>query len=138
MDNLDKKSILVTGGATGLGFAMAKRFSEKGAFVTICGRRKEKIDEAISNLKVNSIGIVADVTNEEDRDRICNLLSERGVLNRPFWRPISKMVPRFEPADTPNADFICSRGINLPCATKLNEEDISYASTVINDVINGE
>ena len=46
MDNLDKKSILVTGGATGLGFAMAKRFSEKGAFVTICGRRKEKIDEA--------------------------------------------------------------------------------------------
>ena len=42
MDNLDNKSILITGGATGLGFAMAKRFSEKGAFVTICGRRKEK------------------------------------------------------------------------------------------------
>ena len=69
MDNLDKKSILITGGATGLGFAMAKRFSEKGAFVTICGRRKEKIDEAVSNLKVNSIGIVADVTDEEDRDK---------------------------------------------------------------------
>ena len=45
MDNLDKKSILITGGATGLGFAMAKRFSEKGAFVTICGRRKEKLCE---------------------------------------------------------------------------------------------
>ena len=82
--------------------------------------------------------ILSENYNEEDRDRICNLLSERGVLNRPFWRPISKMVPRFEPADTPNADFICSRGINLPCATKLNEEDISYASTVINDVINGK
>ncbi len=52
MDNLDKKSILITGGATGLGFAMAKRFSEKGAFVTICGRRKEKIDEAVSTEKL--------------------------------------------------------------------------------------
>ena len=70
MDNLDKKSILITGGATGLGFAMAKRFSEKGAFVTICGRRKVKIDEAVSNLKVNSIGIVADVTDEEDTNII--------------------------------------------------------------------
>ena len=78
MENLDKKSILITGGATGLGFAMAKRFSKKGAFVTICGRRKEKIDEAISNLKVNSIGIVADVTNEEDRDRIINQTIEHG------------------------------------------------------------
>ena len=78
MENLDKKSILITGGATGLGFAMAKRFSKKGAFVTICGRRKEKIDEAVSNLKVNSIGIVADVTNEEDRDRIINQTIEHG------------------------------------------------------------
>ncbi|MDU0961219.1 MAG: SDR family NAD(P)-dependent oxidoreductase, partial [Bradyrhizobium sp.] len=45
-DNLlEGRRILVTGGGTGLGKAMAARFLQLGAEVHICGRRKIVCDE---------------------------------------------------------------------------------------------
>src|SRR6185437_6486593 len=39
------KKILVTGGGTGLGAAMGRRFVELGAELVICGRRLEVLEE---------------------------------------------------------------------------------------------
>ena len=78
MKGIKDKSIIITGGATGLGFAMAKRFSEKGALVTICGRRKDKIEEALSNLNKNVSGIIADVTKDDDRANIIETTLNHG------------------------------------------------------------
>ena len=78
MNGIKDKSIIITGGATGLGFAMAKRFSEKGALVTICGRRKDKIEEALSNLNKNVSGIIADVTKDDDRANIIETTLNHG------------------------------------------------------------
>ncbi len=64
-------------------------------------------------------------------------MNQRGVRNRPFFRPISKF-PMFKPAHTPVADFVTSRGINLPCASKLTEEDVDYACKVIRNLLLGE
>ena len=44
-DLLADKRILVTGGATGLGKSMARRFLELGAWVTLCGRREAVLQE---------------------------------------------------------------------------------------------
>src|SRR5258708_33244939 len=50
-DNLlNGRSILVTGGGTGLGKSMAARFLELGAEVHICGRRKIVCDETATEL----------------------------------------------------------------------------------------
>src|SRR5258708_31355385 len=44
------RNILVTGGGTGLGKAMAARFLELGAELHICGRRKIVCDETATEL----------------------------------------------------------------------------------------
>jgi NAD(P)-dependent dehydrogenase (short-subunit alcohol dehydrogenase family) len=49
-DLLQDKRILITGGGTGLGRGMAKRFLELGATVYICGRREEVLKQTASEL----------------------------------------------------------------------------------------
>lgn len=47
---LTNKKIVITGGGSGLGFAMAKKFISEGAEVLITGRNKEKLETAVNNL----------------------------------------------------------------------------------------
>ncbi|MEX2298673.1 MAG: SDR family oxidoreductase [Dongiaceae bacterium] len=47
---LSGKRVLVTGGGTGLGLSMGRRFLELGASLVICGRRQEVLDEAVASL----------------------------------------------------------------------------------------
>jgi len=59
-DLLHEKRILITGGGTGLGKGMARRFLELGATVYICGRRKDVLSAALAELsriapKIHSI-----------------------------------------------------------------------------------
>ena len=42
-----KDLVLITGGGSGLGFAMATRFIEEGASVVITGRNNEKLNKGI-------------------------------------------------------------------------------------------
>ena len=44
---LTNKKIVVTGGGSGLGFAMARKFVSEGADVLITGRNEEKIKESM-------------------------------------------------------------------------------------------
>jgi uncharacterized oxidoreductase len=47
---LSKNKILVTGGATGIGLALAKRFTEEDNTVIICGRRESALKDAAEKL----------------------------------------------------------------------------------------
>jgi NAD(P)-dependent dehydrogenase (short-subunit alcohol dehydrogenase family) len=55
---LKPKRILVTGGGTGLGKSLAKRFLELGAEVIICGRRKEVLDATADELRKATGGTI--------------------------------------------------------------------------------
>lgn len=52
------KRILITGGATGLGKSMAKRFLELGATLYICGRREQVLADAAAELHAATGGKV--------------------------------------------------------------------------------
>ena len=53
------KRVLITGGGTGLGLSMGKRFLELGASVAICGRREEVLKQAAAELEQSAPGRVA-------------------------------------------------------------------------------
>lgn len=50
-DLLSGEHLVVTGGGTGLGRAMAMRAAALGARVTICGRRTEPLDETVAAIR---------------------------------------------------------------------------------------
>jgi NAD(P)-dependent dehydrogenase (short-subunit alcohol dehydrogenase family) len=58
-DLLRGKRVLVTGGGTGLGLAMGRRFLELGATLVICGRREQVLREAAADLEQAARGRVA-------------------------------------------------------------------------------
>lgn len=59
---LQGKKIVITGGGSGLGFAMAKKFISEGAEVVISGRNADKLKTAVETLgTANCKTVVADV-----------------------------------------------------------------------------
>jgi len=56
---LKGKRILVTGGGSGLGAAMGRRFLELGAELVICGRRLELLEQTAAAMRERSRGKVA-------------------------------------------------------------------------------
>jgi uncharacterized oxidoreductase len=60
------KTVLITGGATGIGFALAEAFLREGNEVIICGRRESKLLDAQKKLPQLHIKL-CDISKEEDR-----------------------------------------------------------------------
>jgi 3-oxoacyl-[acyl-carrier protein] reductase len=65
--NLTKATALVTGGSSGIGFAIAKSLIEAGSQVAITGRNQKRLDEAAKLL--GALPIRADVSSEDDVKR---------------------------------------------------------------------
>lgn len=60
------KHIVVIGGTSGLGFAVAEAAILNGAFVHIAGREKARLDDALDQLGHRASGSVVDVMKEPD------------------------------------------------------------------------
>lgn len=63
---LQNNKILITGGASGIGFALAERFALLGNNVIICGRRAEALNQAVMKIP-GLITRVCDLSNEKER-----------------------------------------------------------------------
>jgi len=70
MKQISGMSILVTGGGSGIGKAIAEYFCNNGAKVTISGRRKKNLNLVSEALGNNCNHIQGDVTNDVDRKKM--------------------------------------------------------------------
>lgn len=61
-----KNTILITGGATGIGFALAEEFLRRDNQVIICGRRQNRLQAAAEKLP-GLVTRVCDVASEKER-----------------------------------------------------------------------
>lgn len=67
------KSILITGGTTGIGRATALLLASQGARVMIFGRHQDDLDEAMKDIRQTGgevLGLTADVSDPEDIQRV--------------------------------------------------------------------
>jgi len=64
------KTALITGGNSGIGFATAKLLIAEGARVAITGRDRAKLDEAVSELGANALGMQADLDDPSAIDSV--------------------------------------------------------------------
>jgi NAD(P)-dependent dehydrogenase (short-subunit alcohol dehydrogenase family) len=82
MSKLNGKVAVVTGAASGIGLAIAKRFVAEGAFVFITGRRQAELDRAKAALGNNVIAVQGDVSKIEDLDRLYEAVrNAKGTLD---------------------------------------------------------
>nr|XP_021193868.2 glucose 1-dehydrogenase A-like [Helicoverpa armigera] len=69
--SFNDKVVLVTGGSSGIGAAIAIKFAQEGAKVAIVGRNQEKLKNTAKKCG-NPLVIIADVTKEDDVKRIAS------------------------------------------------------------------
>ena len=69
-DLLRGKRVLITGGGTGLGAAMAGRFAELGASLVLCGRRAQVLDDAASHLRAGGTDVATHVCDVRDAEAV--------------------------------------------------------------------
>lgn len=66
-------TVLITGGATGIGFAMAEYLAQRGNDVIICGRRADKLEQAKAKIPALHT-VVCDVSSAADRERLADIV----------------------------------------------------------------
>lgn len=77
MIQIKKKVIWITGGGTGIGKELAKRFSDKDFNVVISGRRMEKLNEVKKYSPKQIFPIKLDVSNAQQCKKVSKLISEK-------------------------------------------------------------
>lgn len=77
--------VIITGGSSGIGKALAQTFGSRGSKLVLTGRNKQELDQAVAELAsmgIKVIGVQADVSKEEDNKRMAEAaMREFGAID---------------------------------------------------------
>jgi len=74
--NITNKTVLITGGGSGIGLEIAKTLAQKGNKVIITGRTADKLEKAASALQ-NVSTFASDINKEDDINKLVAYLTEK-------------------------------------------------------------
>ena len=90
------KTVVITGGNSGIGLATAKLFKEEGANVAISGRDQKTLDEAARTIGKGTLAVKADVSNLADIERLYSEVAAKfGKIDALF---ANAGIAKFSPA----------------------------------------
>src|SRR6476661_7750821 len=119
---LKDKTVFISGSTAGIGFATAQRFLAEGAEVTINGRTKQGVENAVAQLKTlmpkaKISGIPADFSKVEDVNRLLNQLPEVDILinNAGIFEPKAF-------TDIPDEDWFRFFEVNVMSGIRLSRQ----------------
>ena len=72
---MSSRAALVTGGSSGIGFAIARALAQDGYGVTVNGRRPDKLDGAVEELLSENLDVQGVAANVADEDEIKRLVA---------------------------------------------------------------
>ena len=100
-DLLAGKSILVTGGGSGLGKEVSKALAAKGALVHICGRRANILEEAVAEIGNGAQFHICDIRDADSIEAMMEAIWAHGPLTglinnaaANFISPTKELSPR--------------------------------------------
>lgn len=127
-------TILITGGGSGIGRALAHCFHDMGNHVIVAGRRQDALDEAIAG-RANMAAMTVDI---EDADAIADFAS-RLVADHPALNVVinNAGIMRFEDLTAPRelADADATIATNLLGPIRLTDALIGHLHTRANAAI---
>lgn len=94
-DLLAGQHVVVTGGGTGLGKAMALRFGALGAAVTVCGRREEPLEETAARIREEGGQAEGITCNVREAEAVTAFFDEAEERQGPVTRLVNNAAANF-------------------------------------------
>ncbi|WP_386070770.1 SDR family oxidoreductase [Tahibacter sp. UC22_41] len=115
MKRFQEKTVLVTGGNSGIGLAAAQAFAAEGARVVITGRDAATLEQARATLGANAVALVSDTGRIGDAAVLAAELTARGLrLDAVFLNAgVAKLLP-MEQVDEALWDTVFATNVKGP------------------------
>lgn len=96
MSQFKNMKFVVTGGSSGIGLAIARHLSDRGAELCLAGRRQEALDAAVSSIGGNAWAVQCDVGDEHQVDALAKAVAQRwssldGLVNNAGIAPMADL-----------------------------------------------
>lgn len=128
--NLTNKTILITGGSEGLGFALAKELLSQKSEIIICGRSREKLNDASKKLNSNKLRtFVCDVSDYNQVQMMVKNITNLDILINNAGIFMESPIESSNPSEISNVINVNVKGViyvTKACIPLLKRRKESY------------